>query len=84
MNNNNPFKILEVREYEEEERGSKAEASELPKEGEKDEVEKEKEPEEQLEAMEKDGAEDMELGELDLDEIEKECENKGKGYVSRR
>ena len=26
----------------------------------------------------------MELGELDLDEIEKECEKKGNGYVSRR
>ena len=37
-----------------------------------------------IEAMEEDGAEDMELGELDLDDIEKECEKKGKGYVSRR
>ena len=27
---------------------------------------------------------DMDLGELDLDEIEKECSKKGKGYVSRR
>ena len=26
----------------------------------------------------------MELGELDLDEIEKEYDKKGKGYVSRR
>ena len=33
--------------------------------------------------MEDDEAEDMELGELDLDENEKECEKKGKGYVSR-
>ena len=32
-----------------------------------------------MEAMEEDGAEDMELGELDLDVIEKECEKKGKG-----
>ena len=34
--------------------------------------------------MEEDGVEDMELGELDIDEIEKECEKRGKGYVSRR
>ena len=27
--------------------------------------------------------EDMELKELDMDEIEKECEKKGNGYVSR-
>ena len=27
--------------------------------------------------------EEMELGELDLDAIEKECEKAGKGYVSR-
>ena len=28
--------------------------------------------------------EDMDLRELDLDEIEKECSKRGKGYVSRR
>ena len=28
--------------------------------------------------------EEMELGEMDLDEIEKECDKKGRGYVSRR
>ena len=34
--------------------------------------------------MEEYGAEDMELGDLDMDEIEKEWEKKGKGYVSWR
>ena len=34
--------------------------------------------------MEEEGVEDMELGKLYLDKIEKECEKKGKGYVSRR
>ena len=67
-----------------EEKGSKEEALEIPKEGERGEVLKEKEQEEQIEAMEEDEAGDMELGELDLDKIEKECEKKGKGYVSRR
>ena len=32
--------------------------------------------------MDEDDVEDMELGELDLDAIEKECEKAGKGYVS--
>ena len=31
--------------------------------------------------MEEDEAEEMELGDLDLDVIEKECEKAGKGYV---
>jgi len=35
-------------------------------------------------SMAVDGDEEMDLGELDLDELEKECEKKGKGYVSRR
>ena len=33
--------------------------------------------------MEEDDAEDMELGDLDLDTLEEECRNVGKGYVSR-
>ena len=33
--------------------------------------------------MEEDEAEEMELGDLDLDAIEKECEKEGKGYVPR-
>ena len=37
-----------------------------------------------MDAMDEYGIEDMELGELYLDEIEKEYEKKGKGYVSRR
>ena len=32
--------------------------------------------------MEEDEAEDMELGDLDLDALEEECRNVGKGYVS--
>ena len=36
-----------------------------------------------MEDDQQDEAEDMDMGELDLDEIEKECERKGKGYVSR-
>ena len=43
--------------------------------------------EELREDMEEDFPEetkDMNLGELDLDEIDKECSKKGKGYVSRR
>ena len=32
--------------------------------------------------MEEDEAEDMELGDLDLDALEEECRNMGKGYVS--
>jgi len=35
-------------------------------------------------SMAVDGDEEMDLGELDLDELEKECDKKGKGYVSRR
>ena len=34
-----------------------------------------------MEVMEEDEGEEMELGELDLDVIEEECGNKGKGYV---
>jgi len=34
--------------------------------------------------MEADGDEEMELGELDLDENEKECAKKEKGYVSQK
>ena len=40
-----------------------------------------------MEDMEEDMMEktkDMDFGELDLDEIEKECSKKGQGYVSRR
>ena len=40
-----------------------------------------------LEDMEEDlpeEMEDMDLSELDLEEIEKECSKKGQGYVSRR
>ena len=37
-----------------------------------------------MEGIEEDRVEEMELGELDLDEIEAECNKKGKGYVSRR
>ena len=33
--------------------------------------------------MEEDDVKEMELGELDLDALEKECEKAGKGYVSR-
>ena len=33
--------------------------------------------------MEEDEAKDMELGDLDLDALEEECRNVGKGYVSR-
>ena len=33
--------------------------------------------------MEEDEAKEMELGDLDLDAIEKECEKVGKGYVPR-
>ena len=33
--------------------------------------------------MEEDEAEDMELGDLDLDALEEECRNAGKGYVSQ-
>ena len=33
--------------------------------------------------MEEDKAEDMELRDLDLDALEEECRNVGKGYVSR-
>ena len=35
-------------------------------------------------AMEEDRVEEMELGKLDLDGIEKECDKKGRAYVSRR
>jgi len=35
-------------------------------------------------SMAVDGDEEMDLGELDLDELEKECDKKGKGYISRR
>lgn len=41
-------------------------------------------PVDQVVIMEEDGDEEMELGELDLNEIEKECEKKEKGYVSRK
>ena len=43
-----------------------------------------KEEEDQIEAIDEDRVEEMELGEMDLDEIEKECDKKGQGYVSRR
>ena len=33
--------------------------------------------------VEEDKEEEMELGELDLDALEKECEKEGQGYVSR-
>ena len=36
----------------------------------------------QTDVMEKDEAKEMELGELDMDVFEKECEKAGKGYVS--
>ena len=32
--------------------------------------------------MEEDESEDMELGDLDMDALEEECRNMGKGYVS--
>ena len=32
--------------------------------------------------MEEDKFEDMELGDLDLDALEEECRNVGKGYIS--
>ena len=37
----------------------------------------------QMEIVEEADDEEMELGELDLDAIEVECGNKGKGYVPR-
>ena len=40
--------------------------------------------EDHIEEMEGDGAEDMELGEMDLDENEKECDKKRRVYVFRR
>ena len=63
---------MEVREAKEEEKESKVETQAQPKEGELMEEGKEREPEEQIKSMEEDGVEDMELGELDLDEIENE------------
>ena len=51
--------------------------------GKESQYSKDLETEENMEAMEEDGIEDMELGELFLDEI-KECKKRGKGYVSRR
>ena len=38
----------------------------------------------QMEIVEEEEDEEMELGELDLDAIEAECGEKGKGYVSRQ
>ena len=35
------------------------------------------------EEKEEDVVDEMELGELDMDEIEKECDKQGRGYVSR-
>ena len=55
-----------------------------PKEGNERELGNGKEVEDYIEAIDEDRAEDMELGELDLDEIKKECDKKGRGYVFRR
>ena len=44
----------------------------------------EEEKEDYVEAMDEDGVEEIELGELDLDEIEKECKKQGKSLVLRR
>ena len=57
---------------------------EKPKEGNEVELGNRKATEDQIEALEEDREEDMELGKLDLDEIEKECDKKGRGYVSRQ
>ena len=38
--------------------------------------------EDQVEAKDNDGAKDMDLREIDLDELEKKCEKKEKGYAS--
>ena len=43
-----------------------------------------KETEDQIEDMEGDGSEDMELGEMDLEENDKEFDKKRRGYVFRR
>ena len=37
-----------------------------------------------MEGSKEDEAEEMELGELDLDVIKEECGKKGNGYVTRR
>ena len=38
----------------------------------------------QIETMEEDEGEEMDLGEIDLDEIEKKYDKAGQGYVSRK
>ena len=60
MISRNSFEILAGRE-DKEDNGSKANASETPKNGEKVEEGQEQELDEHIEAMEEDGDEDMEL-----------------------
>ena len=65
---NNPFQILEEKGEDEEEGRNRAEFSEKPKEGNEMELGNGKATEDHIKEMEGDGAEDMELGEMDLDE----------------
>ena len=79
---NNPFDFLGKRRREEgtsEDKGDQGKLIEKIKE-----MEKEEEHQTTMEGTEENEAEEMDLGELDLDAIEAECRKKGNGYVSRR
>ena len=82
--NINSFQILEEKDEDLEEARDKAEKTERRVEEEVMETRSGEEQEVQMEAMDEDSVEEMELGELDLDEIKKECDKKSQGYVSRR
>ena len=47
-------------------------------------MKKDEEHQNSMKGMEEEEVKEMELGELDLDAIQDECGEKGKGYVSRR
>ena len=70
---------MEEKGEDEEEGRNKAEFPENLKEGNEMELGNRKEAKDHIEAIEEDEAEDMELGKLDLDKIEKESDKKGRG-----
>ena len=76
----NPFHVLEEEgEDKSKEEGDPTSAQETEMKGSEDE----NNTDNKLVIMEEDEVEDMELGDLDLDALEEECKNVGKGYVSR-